>query len=87
MSIISAKEVVLRGSRWRIGNEEHVRIWNDNWLPLNPGFKPIGTVHNVGFETKVSEIMDCYLVLWKKEKVQELFWRMDAKQILSIPYH
>ncbi|XP_058774462.1 uncharacterized protein LOC131648749 [Vicia villosa] len=38
-SILSSKEVVLNGSRWRIGNGEKVRIGEDRWIPSLPGFQ------------------------------------------------
>lgn len=38
-SIQCAKELVQRGSRWRIGNGKTVRVFDDRWIPCNPGFK------------------------------------------------
>ena len=32
-SIMAAKEVVTKGSRWIIGNGERVNIWQDRWIP------------------------------------------------------
>lgn len=40
-NILNAKEVVICGSRWRIDNEESVKIWKDNWIPTISDFKPI----------------------------------------------
>ncbi|XP_058774618.1 uncharacterized protein LOC131648901 [Vicia villosa] len=38
-SILSSRELVLNGSRWRIGNGEKVRINSDRWIPTRPGLK------------------------------------------------
>lgn len=42
--ILCSREMVMVGSRWRIGNGSNVRIWRDNWLPKNVGFKVISDV-------------------------------------------
>ncbi|KAK9984335.1 hypothetical protein SO802_033860 [Lithocarpus litseifolius] len=38
-SIMVAKEVVVKGSRWIIGNGETVNIWKDKWIPIPNSFK------------------------------------------------
>ena len=40
-SIMAAKEIVGRGSRWAVGNGEKVSIWNDRWLPTLEAFKVV----------------------------------------------
>ncbi|XP_075659108.1 putative mitochondrial protein AtMg00310 [Castanea sativa] len=40
-SIMAAKEVVIRGSRWIIGNGESVNIWKDRWIPTPKSFKVV----------------------------------------------
>lgn len=41
-SMWRAKVMVMKGSRWNIGDGSNVNIWKDNWIPYNPGFKAIG---------------------------------------------
>jgi len=31
-SIMGTRDVIEKGSKWRIGNGEKVKIWQDNWL-------------------------------------------------------
>ncbi|XP_021734157.1 uncharacterized protein LOC110700882 [Chenopodium quinoa] len=36
-SIISARDLVVEGSSWLIGNGKSVRLWGDKWIPKLPG--------------------------------------------------
>ena len=36
-SIIQAREGVLRGARWRVGDGRDIKIWSDHWLPFDGG--------------------------------------------------
>ena len=36
-SILQAREGVLRGAWWRVGDERDINIWRDCWLPSNLG--------------------------------------------------
>ena len=38
-SIMAAREVLERGSKWSIGNGEQVSIWKDRWIPFPSSFK------------------------------------------------
>jgi hypothetical protein len=40
-SIAGARWVLEEGFRWRIGNGQRVRVWDDHWLPTNSTNKPI----------------------------------------------
>ena len=38
-SIMATKEVIVKGSRWNIGNGQRVNIWDDQWIPRPESFK------------------------------------------------
>ena len=42
-SIIAAKDLIVKGFRWVIGNGEGVHIWEDRWIPNPDSFKVINT--------------------------------------------
>ena len=46
-SIMVAKEIVVEGARWNIGNGSKVRIWEDKWMPTPTHFKPISPRKNI----------------------------------------
>ena len=35
---MAAKDLIVRGSRWVIGNGERVHIWEDRWIPSPDSF-------------------------------------------------
>ena len=49
-SIMAAKEIVEKGSRWVIGNGKRLHIWEDRWIPTPISFKLVslrGSSNNV----------------------------------------
>ena len=32
-SILKGREVLVRGARWRVGDGESIKVWDDPWLP------------------------------------------------------
>ena len=32
-SILRERDVILSGARWRVGNEQKIKIWQSKWLP------------------------------------------------------
>lgn len=57
-SIRSARELVQRGTRWRIGNGDSVKVLSDNWLPNSLGFWVVGAARGVDQNTTVGEFID-----------------------------
>ncbi|CAI8616380.1 unnamed protein product [Vicia faba] len=84
-SILSARDLVKKGARWRIGNGKKVKILNDCWLPNNPGFKFIGSTRGFEVDSKVSDLVDKYLCYWKKDLIRNRFDHAEANNICSIP--
>lgn len=84
-SILSAKDIMSRGTRWRIVNGEKVRSQVDDWLPDTPGFMPFSHVCVFDREMKLCELIDRDLDTQKKELVHAYFVPSEAHQILSIP--
>jgi len=68
-SIMSVREVITKGGKWRIGNREKVRIWHDNWLPSvsNPCVKSqVKILHQDDF---VSTLIDQDTKQWNKDLI------------------
>ncbi|KAL0409532.1 UNVERIFIED_CONTAM: putative ribonuclease H protein [Sesamum radiatum] len=42
-SILAARYVISKGIRWRVGDGQSIRVWNDPWLPRPSTFLPITT--------------------------------------------
>ncbi|XP_058734240.1 uncharacterized protein LOC131605971 [Vicia villosa] len=84
-SILSSKDVVLKGSRWRIGNGEQMKIWSDNWIPSLPGFKPLNPIVPIVPGALASSLIDGDLGCWKLHTLKESFGDGDVSHIASIP--
>ncbi|XP_058784057.1 uncharacterized protein LOC131658822 [Vicia villosa] len=84
-SILSSKEMVLKGSRWRIGDSASVRIWEDNWIPSLPGFKPLSRLLPWPSDTKVSSIIDEDLSCWKMDVIKDIMGDNGAAHVAGIP--
>ena len=56
-SVWSAKEVVNRGIRWRVGDGESIYVWKDAWVRDLHGFR-VGTTLAPGLDNlKVSDML------------------------------
>ena len=83
-SILIGRDVIQRGSRWRVGNGEKINIWKHRWLPRKlPPHLPICPIDD--FEhSLVSCLIDPNTRQWQTE-VDGLFVEEDAEMIKKIP--
>ncbi|XP_058757744.1 uncharacterized protein LOC131630999 [Vicia villosa] len=84
-NLLSAKEMVESGTRWRIRDGFKVKIWYDNWIPTNPGFKAPSPRRGIEENSMVNELIDSDLGRWKTDILSEVFNQNEAVQIASIP--
>ena len=84
-SIVAAKQVIDRSSRWCIGNGASVSIWKDRWIPKLESFKATSphAVHQN--DDRVSSLLDVASRCWDVTKVRAMFLPHEAVAILSIP--
>lgn len=83
--IWEARWVVRKGMRWRVGDGENIRVWQDPWLPgpqsrcvLSPrGQSP----QDLEVGTLICPINKC----WKIDLLQQLFLPFEVERILNIP--
>ncbi|XP_057443227.1 uncharacterized protein LOC130735144 [Lotus japonicus] len=84
-SIQQAAWVVRKGSFWRIGDGMTVRIWEDNWLPTQQGFKVWSPKPNGCITSHVYELINHATGTWESELIQQIFLPFEALQIQNIP--
>ena len=84
-SILIGRDIIQRGSRWRVGNGEKINIWQHRWLPIkHPPYQPICPIED--FENSlVSSLIDPITRQWQTELVDGLFGEEDAEIIKRIP--
>lgn len=82
-SIASARDLISKGSRWRMGDERSISIWQDNWVP-RPGSGRIISPRSVLPENaRVNDLLSP--LGWNKELVEEIFLPFQAEIIFQIP--
>ena len=82
---MAAKDLVVKGSRWVIGNGEKVHIWEDRWIPNPDSFKvisPRGPSTNV---VMVSDLINRETRGWDANLVRNSFLPHEAETVLGIP--
>ena len=84
-SILVGREVIKRGSRWRIGNGKKVNIWQHRWLPRkHPPYLPTCPIKD--FEhNMMSSLINPNIRQWHMDLVDGLFVEEDAELIKKIP--
>ncbi|CAI8583485.1 unnamed protein product [Vicia faba] len=78
-SVFAAKELVMEGSRWRIGDGSKVYVWKDNWIPSNSGFKCLSDPKDADLGMKVCDLIIHELGCWNRELVENIFRPGEAK--------
>lgn len=68
----------------RVGNGQSINVWCDPWIPRKWDRLPIKRKGNVVIST-VAELIDPITGCWDENLVKEIFWHVDANQILAIP--
>uniref|UniRef100_A0A7N2R2K7 Uncharacterized protein n=1 Tax=Quercus lobata TaxID=97700 RepID=A0A7N2R2K7_QUELO len=77
--LLSARDLILKGSIWPIGNRQSIKISNNRWLPCSPIFK-------LGVDTtmKVGNLIDHQTKQWNRSLIQATFTQSTQDDILSI---
>ena len=82
---MTAKDLIMRGSRWVIGNGERVHIWEDRWILSPDSFK---VVSSRGLSTNVvlvSSLINRETRDWDVNLVRNTFLPHKVEIVLGIP--
>ena len=80
---MAAKDVVVSGSRWVVGNGEQTDIWKDRWLPTPNSFKVVSLRFPLE-SSKLAWLLDKEKRSWDVNKVRSSFLPHEAEIILGI---
>jgi ribonuclease HI len=84
-SILKAKDLILKGTSWRVGDGTQICIKNTNWL-LDEGHRRIiSPVTALPPDAKVNELIHGSPPVWNSTLIHTLFLPYDAEAILKIP--
>lgn len=86
-SLLEGKALIVRGSRWQVGNGLSIDLWKDNWL-INSScgyLCPIAPIQP-HVPSKVADIIDWDGPKWNIDPIKDLISDVDHLKILRTPY-
>ena len=72
-SILAVKEIIVKGSRWCVGNGQKVHIWEDRWIPRPDSFSAIIPCIPQVEAKLVVNLIDVDKKIWDVVKVRNIF--------------
>ncbi|KAL5562410.1 hypothetical protein UlMin_032157 [Ulmus minor] len=82
-SLVWGRDIIEKGSRWRVGSRKNIDIFKDRWLPEPSNFK-VTTPPMLPRVFKVA-MLRLNNDDWNKALIEYLFNANDVKAILSLP--
>ena len=79
-SLLSAREVLLAGSKWQVGNGVTIKILSHDWF-----LHPPRLLGDIPEDMRVQELIDQQTKQWDRGKVTSLFKEVTCQEILAIP--
>ena len=79
-SLLAARDIIFRGSKWRVGNGRTIGVYTYKWLT----YKPIPRTEAV-LDMRVCELIDEDTRQWGRGKLDAMFNQRSREEILSIP--
>ena len=83
-SILWARKLVQKGARWRVGDGQSIKIFQDAWLPSDSG-KVSSPPSDLGPDAKVAMLINPVIGWWNTHLIDRHFYPPDAKLIKSLP--
>lgn len=86
-SITHGRDLIIQGSKWRVGNGSLISIWSDNWLPSKTSNKVCSPQTIFPAAAKVSNLIDFSSPQppWKSTLIDSIFFPLEASIIKAIP--
>ncbi|XP_023898182.1 uncharacterized protein LOC112010074 [Quercus suber] len=82
-SIAQSQNLLIQGSRWRVGTGSSINIWQDKWLPMSSNQKVLSPRT---FDARVSDLINGFdfQPRWKGTLIYSIFFPFEADIIKSI---
>ena len=85
-SILRARKVISMGARWRVGDGNQIRIFEDRWLPFEGSGKIISPCWNLHRDVDVSSLIDNDMAARNSQIIDASFLPFEACKIKAIPF-
>ena len=76
--------MIVKGSRWCVGDGAAINIWQDKWVPSQNGHKVISPPNTLQAGAEVCELLSPSFS-WNTELIEEIFLPFEAESIKQIP--
>ncbi|XP_071722621.1 uncharacterized protein [Rutidosis leptorrhynchoides] len=83
-SILQSRDVLERGTRWRIGNGASVSVWNDPWIPDDGDYYVHPPMMKRMEDLQVKDLINEDATTWDATMIRGNFCDIDANRILRI---
>jgi len=83
-NLLSAKELLIEGLVWRIGDGKSIKIWQDRWLPTPISYSVQLPPRFVPDDSTVSVLIDSEMCGWKEDLITAIFSPEEARVVASI---
>ena len=80
-SILGARHIIQRGTRWRIGNCEKAKIWQSKWMPTPHTYLPVSPIRTVPPDLTVGHLIDIETGQWNGYLIDDIFLAHEAEII------
>ena len=84
-SIIKARDSIIKGACWRVGDGAQINILNTRWLFEPHHRKILSPISDPFRQSKVSDLIIPSTHRWNTDLIDRMFLPYDAKAIKSIP--
>ena len=84
-SILKGREVLVKRARWRVGDGESIKVWDDPWLPSLEHPRILSPVIDGLQEARVNCLINPTTRSWDKDVIIGYFAPMEIDLIFKIP--
>ena len=79
-TLLAARDIIFRGSKWRVGNDRTIGAYTHKWLTHKP--RPWT---EAALDMRVCELIDEDTRQWDCGKLEAMFSQRTREEILTIP--
>ena len=84
-SVMASRELIRRGTRWRVGNGEKILVASAPWIPKEDTFFADDGPDFIEPHLRVCDLFEGNGRVWNIALLMELFSSRDIRAIISIP--
>lgn len=84
-SILQGRDVIQRGSRWRVGDGREIKIWQHHWLPIKHPTVVASPIIETMEDATVDMLIDPLTRQWDESLIDGIFIPHEAEKIKKIP--